>query len=353
MAEDTSPLVDYATVPLPQKPRLAPWVTCVDLGDSRLQLRGAEFSFTLQHPLFIETFHSLHPLLDGQHTVEEIISSSDPKFLPTTITFLLKMLRANGALQEGNLTPPPPLTPEIIEKHESQIQFFSHFVLDPVSTLALIQKARVALTGSCSMKHLILQALRETGFASLIEIESPNTTKEESLSKTPKFSGSQLQEVDLLIACLDVPDHMFFQAVNASCLETDTRWMHVSLSGTRGLMGPTIIPRQSACYACYDKRVASNATDLQSYLAYQIQRKPNVSEGYLNPLASSLAQQVSLEVSRIISGFAPPKTIGRLYEFEATSPLVKDHDVLRLPRCPACNLVEPRREPWDMIHLNP
>jgi hypothetical protein len=57
-------------------------------------------------------------------------------------------------------------------------------------------------------------------------------------------------------------------------------------------------------------------------------------------------------VARIISGFAPPKTIGQLYEFEATTPLVEGHDVLRLPRCPACSLNQPKREPWDLISLN-
>ncbi len=70
MVENTSASVDYVTVPLPRKPRLAPWVTLVDLGDNRMQLRGAEFSFTLNHPLFIETFQSVHTLLDGQRTVE-------------------------------------------------------------------------------------------------------------------------------------------------------------------------------------------------------------------------------------------------------------------------------------------
>jgi hypothetical protein len=102
--------------------------------------------------------------------------------------------------------------------------------------------------------------------------------------------------------------------------------------------------------------MASNASELQDYLAYQKQNnsgRPSKNEGFLNPLWSTLAEQVTLEVARIISGFAPPKTIGRLYEFEATTPLVEGHDVLRLPRCPACNLKEPKREAWDLISFNP
>ena len=353
MAGDTSAAVDYATVPLPQKPRLAPWVTPVDLGDNRMQLRGAEFSFTLLHPLFIETFHSVHPLLDGQRTVEEIVSSRDPKYLPSTITFLLKMLRANGILQEGVVAPPPALTPDILKKHESLIQFFSHSVLDPIGTLEQLHQARVALIGSDSITKRIQSGLRSTGFDSLIEIEGLSKKTAYDPSQLHKEVIDQLKEVDFLIACQDRNDHRFFQTINAVCLETQTRWMHVAISGTKGLMGPTVVPYQSACYLCYDKRMASNVSELQGYLGFQKQTSPPKNEGFLNPLWSTLAEQVTLEMARIISGFAPPQTIGRTYEFEATTPLVEDHDVLRLPRCPACNIMDPKREPWDMISLNP
>jgi thiazole/oxazole-forming peptide maturase SagC family component len=352
MAENTPASVDYVTVPLPEKPRLAPWVTLVDLGGNRMQLRGAEYSFTLNHPLFIETFQSVHSLLDGQRTVEEIISARDPKYLPTTITFLLKMLRANGILQEGAVSPPPSLTPENLKEYESQIQFLSHFVLDPAGALALLNKARVALIGSDSITSRIKQGLLGMGFGSLIEVEGLSEKIEIDPSQLHKEVIDQLREVDFLIACQDTPASRFFQALNTVCLETQTRWMHVSISGTRGIMGPTVVPHQSACYTCYDKRMASNASELESYLAYQKQTEPSKSEGFSSPLWSTLAEQVTLEVARIISGFAPPKTIGRLYEFEATTPLVEGHDVLRLPRCPACNLKEPKREAWDLLSLN-
>ena len=353
MAEGNSASVDYITVPLPVKPRLAPWVTLVDLGDDRMQLRGAEFSFTLQHPLFIETFQSIQSLLDGHRTVDEILSSRDPKYLPTTITFLLKILRANGVLQEGVVSPPPPLTQESLLENDSLVQFFSHYVLDPVGTLAQLHQARVALIGSDSIKSRIQQGLLSMGFGSLSEVEGLSKKTAYDSSQLQKEVVDQLEGVDFLIACQDTTDHRFFQAMNSACLETKTRWMHVSISGTKGIMGPTIIPEQSACYVCYDKRMASNATELHSYLAYQKQNGISKNEGFLGPLWSTLAEQVALEMARIISSFAPPKTIGRLYEFEATTPAAEGHEVLRLPRCPACNLKEPRRETWDMIALNP
>ena len=352
MAEDTTDAVEYITVPLPQKPRLAPWVTLIDLGDNRMQLRGAEFSFTLQHPLFIEALHSIQSLLDGQRTVEEIVAARDPKYLPTTITFLLKILRANGVLQEGMVPPPPPLTPDTLLENESLVQFFSHYVLDPVGTLALIHQARVALIGSVSIRNRVQQGLQNMGFASLIEVEGYNGKTAQDPSHLLKGIIGQLEGVDILIACRDTSDHRFFETVNLACLEAQARWMHVCISGPKGIMGPTIIPRQTACYVCYDKRMASNAPDLQSYLAYQKQTGLSNSEGFLSPLWSTLAEQVVLEIARIVTGFAPPKTIGRLYEFEATTPETECHDVLRLPRCPSCNLNEPKREPWDLISTN-
>jgi len=354
ISKDTSETVDYLTVPLPLKPRLAPWVTLVDLGDDRMQLRGAEFSFTLQHPLFIETFQSIYSLLDGQRTVEEIVELRDPKYLPTTITFLLKMLRANGVLQEGAVAPPSPLTSEYLKESENLIQFFSHFVLDPAGALALLHQARVRLVGSGTIKKRLHQSLQSMGFKNLIE-QDLNEKDMNGSGQLQEETISQLGKVDFLIACQDATNHMFFEKINAICLETQTRWMHVSISGTKGFMGPTIVPYQSACYVCYDKRMASNASELEGYLAYQKQNvssNGNKNEGFINPLWSTLAEQVSLEMARIISGFAPPKTIGRLYEFEITSPETEGHDVLRLPRCLACNLKEPKREAWDLMSLN-
>jgi hypothetical protein len=60
-----------------------------------------------------------------------------------------------------------------------------------------------------------------------------------------------------------------------------------------------------------------------------------------------IAGQIALEVVRLITGFAPSKTIGRFFEFNATSPTVVGHEVLRLPRCSACISGHPKMEAWD------
>jgi bacteriocin biosynthesis cyclodehydratase domain-containing protein len=124
----------------------------------------------------------------------------------------------------------------------------------------------------------------------------------------------------------------------------------VSMEGTSAYLGPTVIPHQSACYICYERRVSSNIAELDNHLAYRNQLASSESpgnEGLLPGLISVIAGQVALEVVRLITGFAPPKTIGRFYEFDATSPTVVGHEVLRVPRCPACISRNPKMEAWD------
>ena len=70
-------------------------------------------------------------------------------------------------------------------------------------------------------------------------------------------------------------------------------------------------------------------------------------EGLFPGLISVIAGQVALEVVRSITGFAPPRTIGRFYELNAISPSAIGHEVLRLPRCPACSPHTPKMEAWD------
>lgn len=339
--------VKYATITLPLKPRLAPWVTFVALGDNRLQLRGAEFSYALNHELFIEVLEAIRPLLNGDHSVEEIAASGGQAYLPTTITFLLKMLRANGLLQEGNVPPPAPLESEDLKKHDNIIQFLSHYVSNPVGSFALLKSAKVAVTGSHSLKTSIQNSLYDNGISPSPDIQTVLDTQSNDIDS--RLTDS-IKNLDYLIVCQETPDPKLFKKINSVCLENGVRWIRVALEGTKAFLGPTVIPHQSACFICYERRVSSNISELDNHLAYKdhlSRSEPLSNEGFFPALNSVVGAQVALEVVRLITGFVPPKTIGRFYEFDATSPAVFGHDVLRLPRCPACISKNPKMEAWD------
>ncbi len=342
------PALKNATIPLPQKPKLAPWATVIDLGDDRIQFRAAEFAFTLRHDLFLSAFAAIRPLLDGEHRLEEITASGGDTYLPTTISFLLKILKANGLLQEGNVPPPSPLNPEDLKDCERQIQFFSHYVPNPQGALASLRAARIALVGEGGLVSPIERALTELGARPVALDFAGGKLRSPSV---PNGNGKpDAENWDLLIACENTAAFSFFEAVNAACLTEGQRWMRIAMEGTTAALGPTVVPHQSACYECYEGRIASNTQDAEGYRAFKEHLKtnpPHPDEGFPPPLIDVIAGQTALEAARQITGFAPPHTIGRFYEFKSTSPAGVGHTVLRLPRCPACHSTPPRQEAWN------
>lgn len=336
-----------ARLPLPQKPRLAPWVTLLDLGDNRLQLRSADFAYTLNYRLLCDAFLAIAPLLDGHHTVDEIADAGGPEVLPTTAIFVMKILRANGVLQEGAL--PTGASPGEASQWARQITFLSHFLVDPWPAQAVLTAARVAVLGTVNARESICAAIESIGIGVVRDTED----LDEKDWKDAILSGlGDPESTDLLVVALETPGSSVFEGVNSACLASGVRWLHVAGRGAGVVFGPTILPGQTACYACYSGRLKAHASDLDGFLAYENEvglPAHQVDEGFLNPLWSIVAGEIALELARLMTGFTPPVTIGRFYELGASRPSRKGHDVLRLPRCPSCGTTTPSPEPWDLL----
>ena len=308
-----------ARVELPLRPRLAPWLTAVDLEDDRLQLRGAELAYTIRHAFLIEVFRAVEPLLDGTHAVDEIAQAGEPDIAGTTAVFLLKMLHANGLVQEGDGAAAGGLAP-----WDRQLRFLAHFVPNAGSVQSALLRARVAVLGECALADETESALGSLGVATLCDVA----------------------DADFVVACQESPGFGFFDAVNGECLERGTRWLRVAVLGTTAHLGPTTVPYESCCYTCFDLRVRSHEPDPDAFTAYRA--LAGADEGALAPLRAALAAEAALETARIFTGFAPPATIGRFYEIGARTPERIGHDVLKVPRCPSCGRGGPPREPWDL-----
>jgi bacteriocin biosynthesis cyclodehydratase domain-containing protein len=312
-----------ARVELPRRPLLAPWATVVELGDDRIQLRGAEHAYTLRHAFLVDVFRAVAPLVDGTRTADELAAAAPVGVEPTTVVFLLKLLQANGLLQEAGTVDAGEL-----DAWAPQLRFLAHFVPDAAAAQAALLSARVRVAGSGAVAAAVASTLGSVGVTAL----------------EPDDDGvpNELAEVDLLVACADGPAYAFFDGVNRACLESRTRWLHVCVNGTTGFLGPTVLPGQTCCYTCFGLRMQAHAPELEVY------RAQPADEGALAPLASALAAEAALEVARLLTAFAPAATVGRLVEVTATSPLRHAHDVLKAPRCPACGPSSPPRSPWDL-----
>jgi bacteriocin biosynthesis cyclodehydratase domain-containing protein len=72
--------------------------------------------------------------------------------------------------------------------------------------------------------------------------------------------------------------------------------------------------------------------------------------GTLRPFQRLLGELAAVEAVKLLTRFSPPTTVGRLYTLDLLTLEARHHDVLKLPRCPACG--EPARSapmmrPWS------
>lgn len=322
--------VSIASGSLPAKPRLAPWAVTVDLGDDRLQFRGSEFAYTLKHRALIDAFTSIAPMLDGRHDVTEITASAGPDGAAVMAPFVLRLLHANGLLHDGAV----PAADEVdADRWEPLLRFFSlQRDTDPLAALGALRRAHMIVVGRPALRDAIASALESAGVGR-VEI------------------ADHAGPADLVIACGSYADVRLFESINAECLATGTRWLHLALQASGAQLGPLVVPGQTACYTCYTQRTRSNVRGLPAYDAYRerlatMEEPPD--EGHLPSFLAIVAGQVGLEVTRLVTGFAPPMTIGRVAILRAAVPAVTTHDVPKLPRCPDCGSPVRHNEVWDV-----
>jgi bacteriocin biosynthesis cyclodehydratase domain-containing protein len=322
-----------AQTELPRQPRLAPWLTVVDLGDGRVDLRATDFVYGLRQSLLAETFLRIVPLLDGTREVEDIAHAGGEGVLPTTVVFLLQALTVHGCLQEGS---PPAEQPGVdAARWERQLRLLSRLTAEPERAQALLAAARVRLVGEGELADAVAGELLACGIGEIGSVRS--VAADDGDLREP---GTTLS-----IVCCESRGFATFDAVNATFVETGTRWLRVALSGPVAELGPTVVPHHSACYACFDLRRRSHEDDLDGFLGYRGTGQ-RADEGALAAHGSALAAQAALEAMRLISGFAPPRTVGRCWEMGVSSPVATAHDVLKVPRCPVCGPGTPAREAW-------
>lgn len=329
-------IADIAATSLPTRPRLAPWLTLVDLDEGRLQLRAAEFTLTIPPGLFADVTRHIYPLLDGTRSVSELADCGAPQFLPGTITFVLKFLQQRGALHEG--LPTPALSAELRLRHRSALNLFAHYVGDAERVLFRLSTSQIALSGAKSICTKLETELVSVGVGSAAYL-GPSATDNLNNAR-----GS-----DLYIVASDTLGFRLFEAANSACLDGGIRWLRVAFEGRYGVVGPTVVPRQTACYTCYNARRASQEVpwEFEAYRS-KLLSDGDPHEGTVEALTDVVVAQAALEAVRLLTGFAPPSTFGRFHTFEAGTPRVQSHEVLRVPRCTSCGRKQSPRDPWDL-----
>lgn len=313
-----------------ERPMLAPWVAEVDLGDNRLEFRADRFRFALTAELWITAYHALRPFLGGSRRLEEVLAESDPAIPAAVKLFLLQVLQQNSLILDGD--------DEVLRRGaepdaapQGAGLFFSRFSQQPGRLQGAVANARMALVGDPAHTESLGELLSGFGaqatglFGSLQDLERAS----------PRPPGWDL--ITFFVPH-SRPDEL--DAINAWALDRRQRWLRVVWGTASGILGPTFIPFQTACQRCLNSRAASH--DRPGSPAQGT--APIVMPG---PLTALLVGQTALEALRLVSGYVPPVTVGRYYHIDSRRPEAEGHDVLRIPRCPACGHGTLLRRIWD------
>jgi ribosomal protein S12 methylthiotransferase accessory factor len=263
------------------------------------------------------------------------------------------------------------------EFYSDQAAYFSQITPDGRAVQRRLERAKALVVGARAIGSHVLATLADTGVGTLRVLDqaivedrdlvatallSPDdvgrglaaAAVDQLRTRNPYVAGEAVERdatsandvieglrgMDFALVCLDGPSPLVLEAVNAAALATGTPWVAAQVIGGSGLLGPTVLPWQSACYTCYQLRRDANLDDPDGVAAFEarLRQLPSVRTGLVGPrpLAAALGGLLALEAVRLLSGLGLPQTVGRVLRVDFLAPQPSMHRLLRFPRCPSC-----------------
>lgn len=141
-----------------------------------------------------------------------------------------------------------------------------------------------------------------------------------------------------VVATSDFGGQALFQDWNAWCVQQACWFLPVALVNLVGTIGPLVIPKETACYACFLARQNANLQDATSR-ALTENAGVHAQEviGFLPPMANALANFAAMEVLKLLSRVLPNRHIGQIIEVNLLGTRLTTRKVVKLPHCPVCS----------------
>jgi bacteriocin biosynthesis cyclodehydratase domain-containing protein len=256
-------------------------------------------------------------LLDGRATPDELLEEASGRNAANEFREILDWLRRQHLVEVVD----PARAPQSVDLGVA----LRVLGADPDEILPRLAALPILVLGCSPLAERIAAMVRNQGFAD-VRVAS---------------SGDQMLEAGLTVAVetdVSVPE---LERLNRSALMAWRPWMLVGAWNRRLLIGPIIIPGQTACYVCYRRRLDSHRAHLAARRAleeWQLTHPPPPSpEPLLPALVELTAAHTALELFHFISGVLPSRIVGSVLVYSPVDAGLKVEPVLRIPWCSACN----------------
>ena len=285
------------------------------------------------HALTGQLYCQILPLLNGEHTLGQIVEKLDGEVPAEYIDYVLNRLAEKGYLTEAA----PELSPEVAA-------FWSQLgVAPPVAAQSLQQSVALTTVGE-NISEVTLAALATALGDAGIQVQTPR-----------EDSSSAVLNVVLTDDYLQ-PE---LAAINQQALESQQSWLLVKPVGSVLWLGPVFVPGETGCWDCLAHRLRGNreveASVLRQKQAQQGRNGhlmgclptaratlPSTLQTGLQFAATEIAKWV---VKHHVNATAPgtarfPTLDGKIVTFNQTILDLKSHILIKRPQCRTCGDAE-------------
>ena len=332
----------------------------------RVRLKGHSFREFVQHVV---------PLLDGSRTVDEIHSRVTDWFAPQDLDDCLTLLSEQLLIEDAGAWH---LDDAAQARLRPQLNLLHEISAEPWRVQDRLGASRVTVFGLTGAGVAVARTLASMGLGSLRCVDDAAVGPADLYFSTefqPQDAGHRRVDAlrrhllagassatfeavpdtlssddamddavrgsDFIVNCLDEGQVALVYRLNRACLRARVPWTSVAPSGLEVVVGPTVYPKETACYMCYRMRMVACEDNPEARYDFEnfLDRRRSDDSGNranLAPGPLAAAQLAVVEVLKHIGGFAQPVTGGRVHVFDLRTLTSTIHVVLRKPWCPAC-----------------
>jgi len=355
---------------------LSPDVAIIRLDDGSVLFKSDTLAIKIETESINLLLEKIFPLLDGKADIDEIATKlNTPR---SSLEPHLHTLFEKGILKCSN-------TP--FRENSGFEKFLSNISISPELVEAVANSLTIAIFGLEGEGVLIARSLLSSGIKNLIIVDpfvpgtenkllmdeyknsEPHLTRQEIIKhllqinypsariETPfnelnkELVAEVVRRCDFSVCCFDKTFLSANYWINAAAMDQKKPVIFSAIDAHKCIVGPMIIPGQTACFMCYKMRTLSNADDFEIAMATEKHlnkgTQPQMSsKAFLHSAINYNSSILTTEILKYVFEIGPPALASRVTEFNLLDLATTTHHVLEVPECRIC------KKKMDRHHSN-
>ena len=327
-----------------------------------IYFRNNQGSLKMKGQAISRWVESLAPYLNGEHTLDDLTVGLDLQ-KQAMVRDLVNTLTAQGFVKDISQDLAHNLSPTEQETYASEIAFIDSYCHSAASRFERFREQQVLVIGSgltlTGLVHACLKSgvrqvavlitpecetntRRHQEYLELFHEGDPRQTLREINAPRWEDEASVLSALEPFQAILHVSDRPMLaraRLLNRLCASQKKNLLQAILIEDRAWIGPMLREDVQGCWECAMLRLRGNLTKLPEQLiayAFADQGTAPLSRFLAPPTAALVANRLSFELFKSLTGAGPVESIGHLIEMKLETLQTQKHAFMPHPLCQTC-----------------